>query len=305
MSSSLFFFNDTATTEIYTLSLHDALPIAERERAWQRYRDIERFVESGECRQRQVCRHFGEQAKWESCGGCDVCAGRPDWMAVEAVSLKRTTGEPKQSAAAGAARGTELTFSLEDAELREYLREWRRNTARDLGVAAFVGLHDTTLNALCAGRPRDLQQLRRVSGFGDKKVDVYGKQILEALRQFAKGERANPDWQAKPGQPAHETLQLLQEGRTLEEIAQIRGRKLSTILETVAKLIETGETDFRAEWLSAERYAQIAAALQKAEGGRLKPVKEALPEEVSYGEIRLVGAHLGGKRKAAGSGAGL
>src|SRR3712207_7364904 len=27
MESSLFFFNDTATTEIYTLSLHDALPI--------------------------------------------------------------------------------------------------------------------------------------------------------------------------------------------------------------------------------------------------------------------------------------
>src|SRR3712207_7537950 len=26
----LFFFNDTATTEIYTLSLHDALPILER-----------------------------------------------------------------------------------------------------------------------------------------------------------------------------------------------------------------------------------------------------------------------------------
>src|SRR3712207_9346129 len=27
---SIFFFNDTATTEIYTLSLHDALPISER-----------------------------------------------------------------------------------------------------------------------------------------------------------------------------------------------------------------------------------------------------------------------------------
>src|SRR5438552_14775596 len=27
---SFFFFNDTATTEIYTLSLHDALPILER-----------------------------------------------------------------------------------------------------------------------------------------------------------------------------------------------------------------------------------------------------------------------------------
>src|SRR3712207_7050156 len=29
MSSLFFFFNDTATTEIYTLSLHDALPICE------------------------------------------------------------------------------------------------------------------------------------------------------------------------------------------------------------------------------------------------------------------------------------
>src|SRR3989442_7643807 len=28
MISSFFFFNDTATTEIYTLSLHDALPIS-------------------------------------------------------------------------------------------------------------------------------------------------------------------------------------------------------------------------------------------------------------------------------------
>src|SRR2546425_12732243 len=49
--SAFFFFNDTATTEIYTLSLHDALPIsrgrevveivhvhAGRERGWPRRR---------------------------------------------------------------------------------------------------------------------------------------------------------------------------------------------------------------------------------------------------------------------------
>src|SRR2546430_10127554 len=32
MSFSFFFFNDTATTEIYTLSLHDALPISHGKR---------------------------------------------------------------------------------------------------------------------------------------------------------------------------------------------------------------------------------------------------------------------------------
>src|ERR1017187_1641151 len=31
-----FFFNDTATTEIYTLSLHDALPISARNGRWRR-----------------------------------------------------------------------------------------------------------------------------------------------------------------------------------------------------------------------------------------------------------------------------
>src|SRR2546430_13481266 len=35
-TSSFFFFNDTATTEIYTLSLHDALPISRRSPAPER-----------------------------------------------------------------------------------------------------------------------------------------------------------------------------------------------------------------------------------------------------------------------------
>src|SRR2546430_12143079 len=43
-----FFFNDTATTEIYTLSLHDALPISRRhaaEVADARHRDVDEAVE--------------------------------------------------------------------------------------------------------------------------------------------------------------------------------------------------------------------------------------------------------------------
>src|SRR2546423_522140 len=40
--SFFFFFNDTATTEIYTLSLHDALPISGR--VLVRFSAFERFV---------------------------------------------------------------------------------------------------------------------------------------------------------------------------------------------------------------------------------------------------------------------
>src|SRR5437773_5692971 len=46
-SSFLFFFNDPATTEIYTLSLHDALPISDRARLrgaiWRGRRSAPRY----------------------------------------------------------------------------------------------------------------------------------------------------------------------------------------------------------------------------------------------------------------------
>ena len=38
-----FFFNDTATTEIYTLSLHDALPISEKEPPKELFNDLEKL----------------------------------------------------------------------------------------------------------------------------------------------------------------------------------------------------------------------------------------------------------------------
>src|SRR5579864_4524280 len=41
---------------------------AEKERAWQRFHKIRRFVDSALCRHRQICLHFGENPKWDSCG---------------------------------------------------------------------------------------------------------------------------------------------------------------------------------------------------------------------------------------------
>jgi ATP-dependent DNA helicase RecQ len=275
----------------------------ERERSWQRYHEVERFVQSRECRQHHVCKHFGEQPKWERCGTCDICAGTPDWLEVQDTRspgrrAKASRTRPERRVMGEQRPGT--TLSAPDAQLREYLREWRRNTARDLGVAAFLVLHDAALDAACAAKPVTLQALRAVSGFGDKKVERHGKEILDALQRFNKGQRASNNWHATASQPREDTLQLLGEGRTFEEIAQIRGRKVSSVVDMVAKLMEDGEIKFNAKWLSAERYTQIASAMDQFGKERLKPVKEALPEEITYDEIRLVAAHLRIQQKKAG-----
>src|ERR1700726_4997661 len=93
---------------------------AERERAWQRYREVERFVESGDCRQLQVCRHFGEQPKWERCGNCDTCTSMPAWLEMEEPKSRRrhrvATNLSLDLPSGGEARPT-VALPLPDAQL--------------------------------------------------------------------------------------------------------------------------------------------------------------------------------------------
>jgi ATP-dependent DNA helicase RecQ len=263
---------------------------AEKERAWQRYHQVERFVQSKECRQRHVCRHFGESPKWERCGNCDACAAMPDWLEIELRSPRRKRSAARTTETTRPAAPT-LMISA-DIELKEYLREWRRIIARARGVAAFVVLHDSALMDLCAVKPTTLLELRRVSGFGDKKVAMYGKEILDALRRFREGARATNEGVANASSPAKETQRLLEEGRTFEEIAQIRARTLRSVVSLVADMIERGDAEFQPHWLAPERYNQITAACRQLGMDRLKPLKEALPPEIPYEEIRLVIARL-------------
>jgi ATP-dependent DNA helicase RecQ len=178
---------------------------AEKDRAWQRYHEVERFVQSTECRQGHVCRHFGEVPKWDSCGNCDACAATPEWLEIERQAPRRkrdaarkpqSTYSPASRAAAPLPSTAAESISV-DLELKEYLREWRRITAREKGVAAFVVLHDSALMNLCVVKPSSLEELRRVSGFGDKRVERYGEQILGALRRFREGARASDEGSKK------------------------------------------------------------------------------------------------------------
>jgi ATP-dependent DNA helicase RecQ len=268
---------------------------AEKARAWERYHEVERFVQSEACRQRHVCLHFGENPKWETCGNCDACAPAPEWLDMEVDQGRRSSAAPRPMQPARSVQprvSKTVPKPSVDRELNDYLREWRRNTAKDKGISAFVVLHDSALEDLCLVEPSNLQELRRVSGFGEKKVEMYGKEILDALRRFRQGERASSDGKPNVSSPAKETLRLLEEGRTFEEIAQIRGRRVQAVVELIAKLIERGEAVFQPEWLSSKRYNQIAAACHQLGMEGLKPLKEALPPEIPYEEIRLVIARL-------------
>jgi ATP-dependent DNA helicase RecQ len=267
---------------------------AERDRAWQRYYKIRDFAESHQCRHRQICTHFGETPKWNSCNACDVCGKSADWMVIAASRAAVRERVTSSSRTRSVAEVASHPVGEVDAELREYLREWRRTTAKEQGMPAYVVLHDTTLEEICQIKPSSISQLLTVTGVGQRKAELYGQEILQVLKRYQEGARASAISQ-KMKAPGLETLQLLREGKTLEEIAQIRGRQLGTVVNAVAALVESGQVEFQSGWIDANRNAVIAAACQRAgleNLTRLKPLKEVLPPEITYEEIRLVVARL-------------
>ena len=277
---------------------------AEKEHAWQRYHQMQQFVAEGKCRQKAICAHFGEATKWERCGVCDVCAGLPNWLVEREHTSRRVTHARESPNRALEEARFEMNPTVPvNEELREFLREWRRNTARQKMTAAFVVMHDATLDALCQARPKTAAELRRISGMGEKKCEMYGGEILEAFRRFAAGERASKEWHARPSTPSLETKDLIEKGHSFEEIAQIRGRKVRSVIALVADLIEKGETELKPQWVDAAKCEQIREASKRAGTEWLKPIKDALPEEISYEEIRLVVAELRRKMKEDGKAA--
>jgi ATP-dependent DNA helicase RecQ len=70
--------------------------------------------------------------------------------------------------------------SLEQA-IFDRLRWWRVETARKHNVPAYVIFHDATMREIAKARPGSLNDLRGVSGVGEKKLETYGQEIVALI----------------------------------------------------------------------------------------------------------------------------
>ncbi|HYZ83364.1 MAG TPA: ATP-dependent DNA helicase RecQ [Bryobacteraceae bacterium] len=152
---------------------------AERQRSWDRYREVRQFAEAPKCRHAQICLHFGETPKWTSCNACDVCVGLPDWLNGTPSTLKVQLGEKRANAPREAA----------NPELMDRLRTWRRELAKQRAVPAYVILNDRSLEDICAKMPESLVDLEGVFGFGTVKISSLGPDVLKIVDEYGHAER--------------------------------------------------------------------------------------------------------------------
>lgn len=89
----------------------------------------------------------------------------------------------RQSKPSSASSGSVRTFHLteDQEEIFNRLRTWRKTTAANAGVPAYVVFPDAALMHIAIAQPQSLAALRKVSGVGDKKLEAYGAEVLEIV----------------------------------------------------------------------------------------------------------------------------
>ncbi len=102
------------------------------------------------------------------------------------VAMRRYQKPVRQKRApAHAGSYTEGDLSVPQQQLFEKLRWWRMETARSHNLPAYVIFHDNTLREIARAAPATLEELRQVSGVGEKKLESYGEQIIALVQEQA------------------------------------------------------------------------------------------------------------------------
>jgi ATP-dependent DNA helicase RecQ len=70
-------------------------------------------------------------------------------------------------------------------KLFEALRSWRLGMSREHGVPAYVIFHDGTLKEIARARPTTVTALGEVAGVGEKKLEAYGRDIVELVERMS------------------------------------------------------------------------------------------------------------------------
>jgi len=75
-----------------------------------------------------------------------------------------------------------------DNELFESLKKWRKEKAYKERIKPYIIFSDTSLIAISNSKPKNLDELLEIRGVGVKKIEAYGKELLNIIEVFNKRE---------------------------------------------------------------------------------------------------------------------
>ncbi len=175
--------------------------------------------------------------------------------------------------------------------LQAMLTAWRRQKAEELGVSPFVVLWQRSLLAIVNALPTNEEELLNVPGMGKVSVGRYGKEILQIVDDYLResnerrtSEEVEP--KKKPAPTWKKAVQLMAEGKNLEEVAETLNRAKSTVETYMLTAVEQGAMDADLI-LPMEAQEEIVTYLMSEDDVKLKDVYDHFDGVYSYLQLRV------------------
>ena len=179
------------------------------------------------------------------------------------------------------------------------LRSLRKQLADEQTVPPYVIFQDSTLRLMAQIQPKNLGEFGEISGVGTYKLEQYGERFLAEIQSY-RHEKAAQIIQSNqtvtsvfdnhPSDTESNTLELHQQGFSIEEIAQKRNVRISTIIRHLSDLIEKNQPVDLNRLIPLERQKKIWQVIDVLGDITLTPIREYLGENYTFDEIRLVRA---------------
>ncbi|MGM3308593.1 DNA helicase RecQ [Anabaena sp. WFMT] len=190
--------------------------------------------------------------------------------------------------------------NIKEAEvevLMHRLRSLRKQIADEQAVPPYVIFHDSTLKLMAQVQPKTLHEFGELSGVGSHKLAQYGAKFLTEIQAYRQEQGLQPlpinqvDYAPLPNFPSDTeltTLELYQQGLSIEEIAQKRNIRPTTIIRHISDLIEKNQPVDLNKLVPLEHQQKIWQVLEVLGDISLTPIRDHLGESYSFDEIRLV-----------------
>lgn len=208
-------------------------------------------------------------------------------------------------------RASNIVASIQviDHMLYEYLRKARQEEAASQRIQPFMVFADITLKEMARYYPTSEEALLQINGVGEYKVAKYGEHFIGIIKDYVKehplevervtklveaedakeaeGIKKVQRLKAAPRDSHKLTYELYRAGRTLDEIADERELTKITVENHLIKCAEEGMEIKYEDFIPQQYEEQIMSAIDECGASLLKPIKEHLPEEVSYTAIKF------------------
>lgn len=194
-----------------------------------------------------------------------------------------------------------------NGDLFEKLKLLRKEIADSGRVPPFIVFSDAALKDMCVKFPLTTPEFLQVTGVGEVKAEKYGSRFLDAIRDYVNNNNINLE-NIKVSKTAQDEIAIgsekeskkpkkedtrditygyYKDGKSIGEIAKIRGLSATTIENHIADCAKMGyEINYR-DFVSEKIERLIIEKYREIGGDKLKPIKEALPPEITYAEIKF------------------